>query len=158
MGQALLEKEPPRIECYQPGSDGDAEGEWKECSKAEVCGNGIPRDRWRGDYTEPEYIDNWVEQYDLLCEPRWRIGLIGTIYFVGIMTTIILTPWLADMYGRKWNVVINYYVFMVAVVGVMLSNTIEELYVFIFICGATFAGRVIVSMNFLLEFITAKNK
>ena len=125
MGQALLEKEPPRLECYQPSDNGDAEGEWKECAKAEVCGSGIPRDRWRPDTSESEYIDNWVEQFDLLCEPKWRIGLIGTLYFVGIMTTILLVPWLADKYGRKWNVLINYFLFMAAVLGVMLSNNLE---------------------------------
>ena len=74
------------------------------------------------------------------------------------MITILLDPWLADKFGRKWNVVINYFLFMAAVLGVMLSQSLDELYVFMFICGATFAGRVIVSINFLLEFITLKNK
>lgn len=120
----------------------------------------MPRDRWRPDSAslDPDYIDNWVEQYDLLCEPRWRIGLIGTIYFIGMMVTLLLDPWLADMYGRKWNVVANYALFMFAVLGVMLGHNLETLYTCMFVCGATFAGRVIVAINFLLEFITERNK
>lgn len=92
-------------------------------------------------------------QYDLLCEPKWRIGLIGSLYYAGVMTTIILVAWLSDKYGRKTIVVINYFLFMITVVGVMLAHDITTLYIFMFISGATFGGRVVVSINFVMEFI-----
>ena len=87
-----------------------------------------------------------------------RIGLIGTFYFIGILTTIILDPWLADKYGRKVNVILNFIVFLLAVIGIMASSQIELLYFYMFVCGATYAGRVIVGINFLLEFITERWK
>jgi hypothetical protein len=43
-GMAFLEKEPPRIECLD-----DDSGQWRECSKEEVCGGNIPRDHYRYD-------------------------------------------------------------------------------------------------------------
>ena len=108
--------------------------------------------------SEPEYLDNWVEQYDLLCEPKWRIGLIGSFFWIGVLVTMIPVTWIADKYGRKLVVMISYVIFMIAVIGIMLASDINMLYFLLFVCGATLAGRVVVSINYVIEFITEKNK
>ena len=48
--------------------------------------------------SDPEYIDNWVseEKLDLLCEPKEKIGLFGSMQFIGLCTTILFVPLLAD--------------------------------------------------------------
>lgn len=74
------------------------------------------------------------------------------------MVTIILIPYLADRFGRKVIVIVNYAIFMLATIGLMLSHDIILIYVYIAIAGATYGGRVVVSINYLLEFILAKNK
>lgn len=51
--------------------------------------------------TDPEYIDNWVEKLDLLCETRQRVGMLGSSFFIGIMSSMLVVPKLTDMYGRK---------------------------------------------------------
>ena len=56
MAQALLEKEPPRVECYDDDTD-----TWSECDKSYICINHVPRDHYRFDENEDEFIDNWVE-------------------------------------------------------------------------------------------------
>jgi len=45
-----------------------------------------------------------------------------------------------------------------AVIGLMLATDIYQLYVFLFIAGATFGGRIIVGLNYLLEFLADKDK
>ena len=40
----------------------------------------------------------------------------------------------------------------------MLANDIYTLYALLFIAGMTFAGRVIVGINFVIEFLTDKYK
>jgi len=94
-----------------------------------------------------------VEQYDILCEPKWRIGLIGSLYYAGVISTIILVSWLSDKYGRKTIVIVNYFIFMLTVVGVMLAHDLEILYTLMFISGATLGGRVVVSINYVIEFM-----
>jgi len=34
---------------------------------------------------DDEYIDNWVspDKFDLLCQPKENIGLIGSMFFIG---------------------------------------------------------------------------
>lgn len=40
--QALLEKNPNRFECYHDEEGTPEGGEWRECSKEEICSQGIP--------------------------------------------------------------------------------------------------------------------
>ena len=63
------------------------------------------KDHYRPDKNDPEYIDNWVEKYDLMCQPKTRMGLFGLWFFIGVITTIMLTPWVSDIYGR-WELFI----------------------------------------------------
>lgn len=48
--------------------------------------------------------------------------------------------------------------FILAVIGLMLATDLYTLYVLLFITGATFGGRIIVALNYLLEFLADKDK
>ena len=144
---------PPRIECLD-----DETGGWNECSKSEVCSKNLAKDHYRFDKSQDEYIDNWVEQYDLLCEPKWRIGLLGSVYFAGILTTILIVPILTDKCGRKYNAVINNFLLIIVVIGIILASDITTLYVLLFLAGATFGGRLIAGLNWLVEYMPTRYK
>lgn len=45
-----------------------------------------------------------------------------------------------------------------AVIGIMWATDLYTLYVLLFIIGATFGGRIIVGLNYLLEFLADKDK
>ena len=100
-GLGFLEKEPKRFECQYIDPD-TGEAVWKECKKVEICEENYPKDQYRPDRSDEEYIYNWVEKYDMLCEPKWKVGLLGTMYFVGVLTTLTFVPYLSDRFGRKW--------------------------------------------------------
>ena len=84
--------------------------------------------------------------------------MLGSIYWCGVLTTIIIVPWLADKYGRKFIVIFNYFTFELCVVGIMLSHDINMLYTLLFFCGVTYAGRIVVCINYMIEFNLEKNK
>lgn len=87
-----------------------------------------------------------------MCIEKWKIGLIGSFYWIGVCTTLFVTSYFADTSGRK-NVVLISVAFMIVIsFGIMLATDYMLLYVFIFINGATFGGRVIVAYNYFLEF------
>lgn len=144
---AFFTKIPPKFECRKEGSD-----DWHECTKSEICNEGISKDNYRPVESEDEYIDNWIEQYDLLCEPKWKIGLIGSTYFFGLICTIIILPCIADKKGRKLVNIISHIVFIIAAIALVFASDITTLFILIFICGATFGGKIIVGINHLLEF------
>ena len=112
----------------------------------------MPKERYKADENDPQSLDNWVDQYDLLCEPKWKIGLLGSVFFSGVICTVILVPWLADKYGRKLNVFINHVIYIVVSIIQIFATDINVLYVLLFIQGATFGGRIVVGLNYLLEF------
>jgi hypothetical protein len=54
--QALLEKVPPNFHCYNEETD-----TWDDCTKKEICNGNIPKDHYKYDEEQDEYIDNWVD-------------------------------------------------------------------------------------------------
>lgn len=150
-GLSFLEKEPPRFECYH-----DDTAEWKECEKSEICALNEPKDHYRPVKEEDEYIDNWIEKFDLLCEPKYKVGLIGSFYFIGICTTLTFVPPLADAFGRKWVFNITLLVSIIAQFSIIMTNNLYQLYFFMFLIGATFAGRIVVGLGYVLEFLQPK--
>lgn len=144
---SFLEKEPNRFEC-----EDEETGEWRECSKQEICDRHLPKDKYRADESDPEYFDNWVEKFDLLCEPKWKVGLLGSCFFIGVLLTIIIVPKLADVYGRRPLFLITMYVSIFAQIGIMIVEDLYWAYFFMILNGSTFAGKNVVGTNYLLEF------
>jgi len=105
----ILTAIPKRYECLS-----DETGEWHDCKPKQICEQNLEPDHFRPDTTDPEYIDNWVspDKMNLLCEPKFKIGLFGSIYFAGLCVAILILPPMADAIGRLasiyWKRSINY--------------------------------------------------
>ena len=81
------------------------------------------------------------------------------MFFIGLCTTIILVPALADKpFGRKPMVLTGNILMIICMIGCILSHNIYEVYVFLFIDGASFAGRVIVATTYYIEFAPERMK
>ena len=146
LGLTFLEKEPERFECYH-----DNTGQWTECSKTEICEQHLDHEHYHAIEDDPDYIDNWVEKYDMLCEPKWRVGLLGAFFFVGIIVTMIPVPRYADLKGRRLVFIITMCVSIISAIGLLACSTLEWAYFFMFLNGTTFAGKIIVGLNYLIE-------
>jgi MFS family permease len=94
----------------------------------------------------------------MTCETKQRIGFLGACFFIGVLTasTIIPVGFLSDVYGRKIIFLITLFILLGACVGMMLARTLDELYVYMFLMGITFPGRLIVATNYAQEFLPAK--
>lgn len=82
----------------------------------------------------------------MLCESKARIGFIGACFFIGVLvgSTIIPLGFLSDIVGRKWIFVGSIVVLTASCIGFLFASTIEELYIYMFLYGITFPGRLIV--------------
>ena len=51
----------------------------------EMCidGNLISHEYWKIDYTSRRSLHNWMTHHELYCEPRFYIGLFGSMIFMG---------------------------------------------------------------------------
>ena len=134
-GMAFLELEPKHFECQETEHYTDSEGHdvatetWRDCSKSEICEKGYDHDHYRAVHDD-EYLDNWVDKLELLCESKLKIGLIGSLYFAGVITTLLFVPPLSDRFGRKVIFVISLFVSLFAQAGYMWSQSLYETYVY----------------------------
>ena len=105
------------------------------------------------DTTDSNYIENWVGQANMLCESKQRIGFLGACFFIGVLTASSIIPigLLSDLYGRKWIFVATIVILIVSCVGFLFAKSLDELYVYMFLLGISFPGRIIVGINFAQE-------
>jgi MFS family permease len=90
----------------------------------------------------------------MLCESKQRIGFLGACFFIGVLFASTVAPvgLLSDIYGRKWIFVGTLVILIASCVGFLYAKSLEELYVYMFMLGITFPGRIIVGINFAQEF------
>jgi MFS family permease len=43
-----------------------------------------------------------MQEYDMICDDPYIIGLFGTMFFAGFALFSPILPSLADKYGRRW--------------------------------------------------------
>jgi MFS family permease len=72
--------------------------------------------------------------------------------FIGILSTLLIAPPLADKYGRKIVFLVANIISAIGQFGLIVSNNIYELYFFAFLVGASFAGKIVVGLNYMLEY------
>ena len=142
----FLTRDPNEFECLDHDSQ-----EWHRCNKEEICANNL---EYRP-IVDDEYIDNWErpEKLDLLCEPKYKVGLLGSMFFAGACSTMFIIPLLADKWwGRKTTLSVVIVLNVIAQFGLLVCTNIIWAYVFIFILGMCFAGKVFVALTYTIEF------
>lgn len=64
IGMPFFKSEPHHLTCKQ------ADGSWQTCSKDLICSRSMSKQDYRANKNDSQYINNWVEQFDLLCESK----------------------------------------------------------------------------------------
>ena len=54
LGLPFMKSEPQHFRCRDADTD-----EWRTCTKAEICQNGLVREEYEPEKTDHEYIENW---------------------------------------------------------------------------------------------------
>jgi len=70
------------------------------CTQKNICRHDPRIQSWEIDWNSEKSLLNWHQTLDLMCSPEWKVGLLGSIYFIGFAATLLWVPRLADMYGR----------------------------------------------------------
>ena len=138
---ALLELQ-PRYLCLK------ADGTEYECKSDDFCGTDI---KYRVDWDYFTSLHNWVEDLDLTCTSKSKIGLIGSVYFFGWTAAAIFVPRLSDLYGRKIVYFISMTGHLTLYMAIIFSRDVNLTIVLMFICGSFSCGRAAVGFLYLIE-------
>ena len=71
-----------------------------------------------------------------MCTPAWKIGMIGTVYFVGWATTLLWLPRFGDIYGRQRVFAIGMTLNLMMYTAMMFTRDLNIMLASVFIQGA----------------------
>ena len=86
------------------------------------------------DYDDPDTIYNWAVQMELYCTSKFRIGLFGSVYFVGFVFSGFILM-LSDKYGRLKLTQYGTILAAVCVSFLYFTTSINIAYFLIFLIG-----------------------
>lgn len=132
-------------------------GNWSPCTQKEICvdQSGI---EYRPITSGEFYIQNWVSQLDLLCEEKYRIGLIGSSFFIGLLVGLPFIPYLADRYGRKPVFTGAMIASLIFQLGITFSTNLNFTLVCLNGCGLLYSARFIVGLSYAEELMAPRYK
>lgn len=108
----------------------------------------------RVDQTDHHTFNNWVGQMNLTCVEHSTIGLMGTMLFLGWMTSSMIVPRLSDIYGRK-RFFLGFQVLQVsAIIALYMSTSVYQALAILFVLGISGVGRSPIVYIYLQEMLT----
>lgn len=112
-------------------------------------------------YTNPDSLDNLLNEYDIECADKNTLAIMNMGYFIGGATGSLTLPGLSDIYGRRKIFIFSLLVSITLfVIQLFLEKGVERSY-YIFtatyvINGIMSEGRKAVGYSYFLELAPRK--
>ncbi|CDW73598.1 solute carrier family member 5 [Stylonychia lemnae] len=147
---SMLEKT-PRYLCFNDdGTTYECQADKTFCKDQSI--------KYKIDWDNDSSLHNWVETLDLTCESSAKIGLIGSIYFVGWAVAAIFLPRLSDLFGRKWVYFYSMLFHGLVYLGLILSHNLNLTIVLMGFFGFCSLGRASVGYLYMQELTPIKQQ
>lgn len=124
-----------------------------DCTHELMCNNPGNPELIRVDWGSTRSLHNWVEKLDLVCEPSWKVGLIGSMYLFGWSAGCLFVPRMGDVYGRRWPYLISMGISLFVYLGLILSNNVNLTMALFFLLGLCTPGKSNIAYVYLLELV-----
>lgn len=134
----------PQLECKAKS------GEWVSCSRKEVCSTGGD---YRIDWSSKLSVVNIITEMDLVCEEDYKIGLLGSLVFLGFMLSSLTIMPFADIFGRKPILIVTAVVSTGASFMILFVRDMYYLYILLFMFGMTVLVRGTTSYVYVMEMV-----
>lgn len=130
---------------------------WEFCNTSEACGEDSSM-IYKINHNSRETILNWNTEFDLIWADDFKIGLFGSIYFLGFAIGAITLLRLADKYGRKPVLAIWVGVSFINFLGLYLAKNIILVYSLLFLTGALTIAKGTLFYLYFLELLPERKK
>lgn len=128
------------------------------CTAENICLVPSPIIDYSIDWDNIYSIHNWVEKLDLTCTPGWKVGLLGSMVFVGWVITLIWVPRLSDKYGRKTIYMIGMWGDCACFIAMFLVTSIDLMICVTFVFGLCTTIRVNIGFVYIMEMMPKRNQ
>eukprot|EP00347_Sterkiella_histriomuscorum_P001230 403372829 len=147
---------PPIFRCPD-GIDTNGNMLYKDCTRTEVCAN-LPAVGIKTLInTDHKYsLLNWIERFDLECGQKFEIGLFGSMFFLGYISSCLIFPPLADAYGRKKFAVGVCVQQALCFVALLYIHSQMVYYIAIFLIGFSVPLKAMIAYTHLMEFLPGR--
>lgn len=145
---AYLEKVPERYLCAYKNDEPGAE--LRDCSPKDFCDDPNLAS-FEPDTSHEDYLNNWIQKFDLTCASSVKISAIGTTFFASWLFTLLFLPRLADLHGRKILINAGVSISIFAYLAMLSTKSYWVLLASLFILGALSTVRVQVVLVYLYE-------
>ena len=134
----------PKLECE------NSAGEWFKWTKEEAWANSANyRVDWSSDYS----ITNLMTSLDLIWVEDYKIGLLGSLAFLGfILSSITIMP-TADIFGRKPVLILTTFISTTLCCLVYFCSNLTQIYICMFFIGYTILVRGTTSYVYFNEMV-----
>ena len=77
--------------------------------------------------------------------------MLGTAYFLGMVSALIVVPALSDFYGRKNILIGTLLISAIGQIGLLFSTNLTYSLALTALVGTTWPGKRVVGLNYTLE-------
>lgn len=103
-------------------------------------------------YDDKATINNLIVQLDFVCAPGWKLGLVGSLFLVGIVIGCSFITRLGDSYGRRVIYACGLAVNGTIIVVIVFSKSVILTYFCLFMLGISITARYYVGYTYNLEY------
>jgi len=113
---------------------------------------------YRVDEGSNETLHNWITSLDLLCTSNFKLGLFGSLYFVGFVVGAITLLRLGDIYGRRPVLLFTSSSYLLLYILLFFANDLNLIYCLIVVGGWLAIARGALFYIYMLEMVPAGNR
>ena len=140
----------PKYDCVW--SDGLPHTE-DDCIAKNICAADSAVSSYSIDWSDKYSLHNWVEpeKLNLICEPGWKIALMGSMVFVGWVITLPIIPRISDLYSRKKIFILGMWLDVALFIAIFLCKSLDLMIAITFMFGLATTIRVNVGFVYMME-------
>lgn len=105
------------------------------------------------DWSSPHSLNNFMTQFNFYCQPKWKIGMLGFSFLLGIILGCLTISRLGDVYGRKPIYLLGLLMHLAFSVCIcfLTTQSYTILYGLLVFFGMSLTARLYVGYSFNLE-------
>jgi MFS family permease len=104
------------------------------------------------DYQAKTTLRNLISQLNFICAPGWKLGLVGSIFLVGIVVGCSFVTKMGDKYGRRPVYGAGLFINGSIIIVLLLQYNVIVAYFCLFMLGVSITARYYVGYTYNLEY------